>query len=93
LPFEEWEKTAGVGFSGDPLWSVQAYRRAQYAVDVHTHDRRSISQLVSARIELGPVVDERQALLIQIRRLLLTTLRNMRLSDPTAMLTDFRRKK
>jgi four helix bundle protein len=128
---------------GEPLWSVQAYRRAQYAVDVHTHDRRSISQLVSApafdqltraigsisaniaegysrssaadrarfysyalgstrealawyntlRIELGPVVDERQALLIQIRRLLLTTLRNMRLSDPTAMLTDFRRKK
>ncbi|HEY2849768.1 MAG TPA: four helix bundle protein [Gemmatimonadaceae bacterium] len=141
--FEEWEKAAGAGATGDPLWSIQAYRRAEYAVDTHTRDRQSNSQLATApafdqltralgsisaniaegysrssaadrarfysyalgstrealawyntlRIELGPLVDERQALLIQIRRLLLTTLRNMRVSDPTGMLTDFRRKK
>lgn len=141
--FEEWERAASAGASGDPLWSIQAYRRAQYVVDAHTHDRRSNPRLASApafdqltralgsisaniaegysrssvadrarfysyalgstrealtwyntlRIELGPVVDDRQALLIQIRRLLLTTLRNMRASDPTSMLTDFRRKR
>ena len=143
LPFADWEKAAGAGLSGDPLWSVQAYRIAQYSVECHTFDRRTNPRLVAApafgqltralgsiganiaegysrgsaadrarfydyalgstreaiswyntlHIELGPGVDDRRATLIQIRRLLLTTLRNSRLKDPTEMLNDFKRKK
>ena len=45
----------------------------------------------NVRLELGPVVEERNALLVQIRRLLLTTLRNSRAKDPTSMLRDSHR--
>ena len=143
VPFPVWEKSASEGVSGDPLWSVQSYRIALYAVECHTFDRRSNTRLSTAghleqltralgsiaaniaegysrptiadrlryygyalgstreaitwyntlKIELGTVVEERQSTLIQIRRLLLTTLRNARPSDPTSMLSDFRRKK
>ena len=143
LSFGDWEKAAGAKVSGDPLWSVQAYRIALYAMVCHTFDRRSnphlagaaaVDQLTRAlgsiganiaegysrasladrsrfygyalgstreaihwynslQIELETVVEDRQATLIQIRRLLLTTLRNARSQDPTAMLSDFKRKK
>jgi four helix bundle protein len=128
--------------TGDPLWSVQAYRIAMYAVDCHVFDRESNSQFSRAaaidqltralgsvaanlaegysrassadrlrfygyslgsahesiawyntlRRELGDVTDARQEKLIQIRRLLLTTLRRARPKDPTAMLRDFDKK-
>lgn len=140
-PFGDWEKTASAADSGDPLWSVQAYRIALYVIECHTFDRRSnsnfaraasIDQLTRAlgsiaaniaegysrasaadrvrfygyalgstreattwyknvRLELGPIVEDRNALLIQIRRLLLTTLRNSRAKDPTSMLRDSHR--
>jgi four helix bundle protein len=137
----EWERAVGVGVSGDPLWTVQAYRLSLYIIECHTFDRRSaagysaaptVDQLTRAlgsiaaniaegysrstsadrmrfygyalgstreaitwyntlRIELGSTVDERQALLIQVRRLLLTTLRRSRMKDPTPMLRDSER--
>jgi four helix bundle protein len=143
LEFADWERATEAGIAGDPLWSVQAYRIAQYIVECHTFDRRSNSRLAAApafdqltrslgsiganiaegysrgsaadrarfydyalgstreaiswyntlQIELGPIVDERRALLVQIRRLLLTTLRNSRQTDPTEKLSDFKRKK
>ena len=111
--------------TGDPLWTVQAYRLALYAIECHSFDRQAHRPLVHAptfdqltraigsvaaniaegysrssradqnrfyeyalgsareaitwydtiRIELGVLTDDRQATLIQIRRLLLTTLR------------------
>jgi hypothetical protein len=42
-------------------------------------------------VELGSTVDERQSALIQIRRLLLTTLRRSRSKDPSPMLRDSQR--
>jgi four helix bundle protein len=143
LLFNDWAKAAGAGVSGDPLWSVQAYRLALYAVECLTFDRRTNSRFAAApavdqltralgsiaahiaegysrgsvadrrqfygyalgstreaiawyntlHIELGAAVEDRQALLIQIRRLLLTTIRNSRPDDPTATLSDFHRKK
>jgi four helix bundle protein len=125
--------------TGDPLWSVQAYRISMYVVDCHASDRESnprltqaaaIDQLTRAlgsiaaniaegysrassaerlrfygyalgstreaitwyntlRAELGPVTESRQDSLVQIRRLLLTTLRRARTKDPTSMLRDF----
>ena len=135
---EEWERSVGLGISGDPLWSVQAYRLGLYAIDCHSFDRRSVPALASAasidqltralgsisanisegysrstaadrsrfyayalgstreaiawygtlRVELGATVDERLSALIQIRRLLLTTLRRSRTRDPAPMLRD-----
>jgi four helix bundle protein len=137
----EWEGSVGLGISGDPLWSVQAYRISLYAIDCHSFDRRSMPGLSSAasinqlaralgsiaanisegysrstaadrsrfyayalgstreaiawystlRVELGSTIDERQATLIQIRRLLLTTLRRSRSKDPSPMLRDSER--
>jgi four helix bundle protein len=121
----EWEKTVEEALTGDPLWTVQAYRIAMYAIDCHTFDRThnaallkapSLDQLsraigsVAANIaegysrfsgpdrvrfygyalgsareaiawygtlttELGAVAAERQAMLVQVRRLLLTVKR------------------
>jgi four helix bundle protein len=143
LSFDDWAKSAGAGVSRDPLWSVQSYRIALYAVECLTFDRRSNSRFAAApavdqltralgsiaahiaegysrgsiadrrqfygyalgstreaiawyntlHIELGPVVEDRQALLIQIRRLLVTTVRNSRPEDATAILSDRQRKK
>src|ERR1035437_8471946 len=44
----EWEGSVGLGISGDPLWSVQAYRISLYAIDCHSFDRRSMPGLSSA---------------------------------------------
>jgi four helix bundle protein len=136
--FADWERSVGIGISGDPLWSVQAYRISLYAIDCHSFDRRSVSRLSTAasidqltralgsiaanisegysrssaadrsrfyayalgstreaiawygtlRVELGSTIDERLSALIQVRRLLLTTLRRSRSKDPTSMLRD-----
>jgi four helix bundle protein len=51
--------------------------------------REAITWYNSLRTELGPVTDARQDSLLQIRRLLLTTLRRSRTKDPTSMLRDF----
>jgi four helix bundle protein len=50
--------------------------------------RESIAWYDTLRIELGGLVDERQAVLIQVRRLLLTTLRNIRPEGATIKLRD-----
>jgi four helix bundle protein len=139
--FQDWERTIGLGISGDPLWTVQAYRLSLYAIDSHTYDRCEVPALASAasidqltralgsiaanisegysrssladrsrfygyalgstreaiawynsvRVELGSNVVGRQDTLIQIRRLLLTTLRRSRSKDPTPMLRDSER--
>ena len=128
--------------TGDPLWSVQAYRLASYAIECHTFDRQTNRQLSRAatvdqltqaigsiaaniaegysrpspadqnrfygyalgaareaiawydtlRIELGAPADDRQATLIQIRRLLLTTLRNSRSDDALAAMSHSTRR-
>ena len=138
VPFREWERIAGAPRTGDPLWSVQAFRIALYATECHTFDRRVNAQLAKAaalnqltralgsiaaniaegysrssiadrtrfygyalgsareaiawydtlRIELGGLVDQRQETLIQVRRLLLTTLRNARPDRAGAALRD-----
>ena len=143
LSFSDWAKAADAGVSGDPLWSVQSYRIALYAVECLTFDRRSNSRFATApavdqltravgsiaahiaegysrgsiadrrqfygyalgstreaiawyntlRIELGSVVEDRQASLIQIRRLLITPVRNSRSDDSTAILSDINQKK
>ena len=143
LPLNEWAEAARAEVAGDPLWSVQSYRIALYAVECLTFDRRSNSHFAGApavdqltralgsiavhiaegysrgsiadrrqfygyalgstreaiawyntlHIELGPIVEERQALLIQIRRLLITTVRNSRPDDSTEILSDINRKK
>ena len=137
--FAEWESTVGQGMTGDPLWSVQAYRISMYLIECHSFDRESnarfsnaaaIDQLTRSlgsiaanlaegysrassadrlrfygyalgsaresitwyntlRSELGPATESRQEKLVQVRRLLLTTLRRARTKDPTAMLRDF----
>ena len=51
--------------------------------------REAITWYNTLRTELGPVTEVRQDLLVQIRRLLLTTLRRSRTKDPTSMLRDF----
>lgn len=128
LAFVEWAKRADEARTGDPLWTVQAYRLGLYAIECHTFDRRANTKLgraaaldqltravgsISAniaegysrasvadrlrfyeyalgstreaiawydtlQIELGDTLTVRQAILVQIRRLLLTTLRNSR---------------
>jgi four helix bundle protein len=142
-PFRDWEGAADDVRSGDPLWSVQAYRLSLYAIACHTSDRRgnaplrnaaALDQLTRAlgsiaaniaegysrasgadrarfygyalgstreaiawydtlRIELGARAPERQAVLAQVRRLLLTTLRNMRPPGAIASLRDAPRKR
>ena len=128
LAFVEWAKRADEARTGDPLWTLQAYRLGLYAIECHTFDRRANTKLgraaaldqltravgsISAniaegysrasvadrlrfyeyalgstreaiawydtlQIELGDTLTVRQATLVQIRRLLLTTLRNSR---------------
>jgi four helix bundle protein len=128
--------------TGDPLWSVQAYRLASYAIECHTFDRQTnrqffrgttVDQLTQAigsiaaniaegysrpslgdqnrfygyalgsareaiawydtlRIELGALADDRQTTLIQIRRLLLTMLRNSRSGDARAAMSNSTRR-
>ena len=51
--------------------------------------REAITWYNTLRAELGPVAESRQDSLVQIRRLLLTTLRRARTKDPTSMLRDF----
>jgi four helix bundle protein len=135
--FVEWVAAMDAARTGNPLWSVQAYRLASYAIECHTFDRRTnrplskaitVDQLTQAvgsiaaniaegysrpspadqnrfygyalgsareaiawydilRIELGALADDRQATLIQIRRLLLTTLRNSRSNDALAAMS------
>jgi hypothetical protein len=46
--FEEWKRSIGLGISGDPLWTVQAYRLSLYAIDCHSFDRRSVAGLQTA---------------------------------------------
>ena len=137
-PFGEWVERAAGARTGDPLWTVQAYRLSLYAVECHTFDRRSNARLrraaaldqltravgsISAnlaegysrssaadrsrfygyalgstreaiawydtlRIELGALIDQRQSILIQIRRLLLTTLRKARPEGTHGSLRD-----
>jgi four helix bundle protein len=132
VSFAEWERRADDARTGDPLWSMQAYRLSMYALDSHTFDRRSNSRLIKApavdqltraigsvsaniaegysrgsisdrsrfygyalgsareaivwydglRIELGDITDVRQGILIQIRRLLLATLKKLRPTTP-----------
>ncbi|HEY2829879.1 MAG TPA: four helix bundle protein [Thermoanaerobaculia bacterium] len=126
LPFADWVVARDGSRTGDPLWSVQAYRLASYAIACHYFDRQArpglakaanLDQLTRAigsiaanigegysrpsmpdqsrfyayalgstreaidwydvfRLEVGDAADDRQAILIQIRRLLLTMLRN-----------------
>jgi four helix bundle protein len=137
-PFGEWVKGADKSRSGDPLWSVQAYRISLYAIECHTLDRREHAELgkaaaldqltravgsISANIaegysrssvadrarfygyalgstreaiawydslkfELGGLTEVRQATLTQIRRLLLTTLRNARPEGVVSTMRD-----
>ena len=141
-PFSQWVTGADRSRSGDPLWSVQAYRFSLYAVDCHTFDRRANAELRKAaaldqltravgsisaniaegysrssiadrtrfygyalgstreaiawydslKIELGDRVEDRLAILIQIRRLLLTTLRNARPEGTVVAMRDSLRK-
>jgi four helix bundle protein len=128
LPFTEWVATVSEAITGDPLWAMQAYRLAMYAIDCHSADRRVSANLMRAsaldqatraigsvaaniaegysrssladrnrfygyalgstreaiswydtlRVELGELSTERQSTLIQVRRLLLTTLKRTR---------------
>lgn len=48
LDFTEWLAAADNSRTGDPLWSVQAYRLALYAIDSHTFDRRVNPRLAKA---------------------------------------------
>ena len=138
LDFSEWAQRADEARTGDPLWSVQAYRLGLYAIECHTFDRRENTQLGKAaaldqltralgsiaaniaegysrstladrvrfygyalgstreaiawydtlRIELGDLINDRQATLIQVRRLLLTTLRRTRPEGPSVNFRD-----
>jgi four helix bundle protein len=136
--FADWVARANESRTGDPLWSVQAYRLAVYAVECHTADRLAITALANApafdqltraigsiaaniaegysrssiadrnrfygyalgsareaiawydtlRIELGELASARQSTLVQVRRLLLTTLRRGRSNSTLAALSD-----
>ena len=46
--FTDWVAKADESRTGDPLWSVQAYRLAVYAVECHTADRLAITALANA---------------------------------------------
>ncbi len=141
--FTAWVATRDSSRTGDPLWSVQAYRLASYAIECHNFDRQTnrkfstattVGQLTQAigsvtaniaegysratlpdqnrsygyalgsareaiewydslRFELGEVADDRQATLIQVRRLLLTMLRNSKSEDERAAMSHARRRR
>ena len=40
-PFAEWEQLARVAVVGDPIWTVQAFRLATYAVQANRVDREN----------------------------------------------------
>lgn len=136
--FTDWVAKANESRTGDPLWSVQAYRLAVYEVECHTADRLAIAALANApafdqltraigsiaaniaegysrssisdrnrfygyalgsareaivwydtlRIELGELASARQSTLVQVRRLLLTTLKRGRSDSALAALSD-----
>ena len=46
--FAEWVASADDSRTGDPLWSVQAYRLGLYAVECHIADRRTTTALANA---------------------------------------------
>ena len=46
--FVEWVGTRDPVRTGDPLWAVQAYRLASYAVHCHTFDRQANGSLAKA---------------------------------------------
>ena len=140
--FVEWVAGRDSARTGDPIWSVQAYRLASYAIACHNFDRQTnrklstattVGQLTQAigsvaaniaegysratfpdqnrsygyalgsareaiewydslRVELGALADDRPATLIQVRRLLLTMLRNSRSEDELAAMSHARRR-
>ena len=141
-PFAEWVTASDESLTGDPLWSVQAYRLGMYAIACHSADRRAVTALATSaaldqitraigsvaaniaegysrssitdrnrfygyalgsareaiawydtvRVEIGDLATERQATLIQVRRLLLTTLRRARSESALAAFSDPTRK-
>jgi four helix bundle protein len=140
--FAEWVAAADDALTGDPLWSMQAYRLGMYAIDCHTADRRAVAALANApaldqvtraigsvaaniaegysrssvadrnrfygyalgsareaiawydtlRSEIGEVATERQATLIQVRRLMLTILRRSREQSALSAISDSTRR-
>jgi four helix bundle protein len=134
-PFEIWERDPNGSRAGDPLWTVQAYRLAMYAIESHALDalrvpgvakaatfdqltraigsiaanlaegysrasaldrrrfysyalgsaREAIAWYDTMTIELGPIAQQRQGPLVQIRRLLLTTLRRTQPGGTSSM--------
>ncbi|MFI5231983.1 MAG: four helix bundle protein [Gemmatimonadales bacterium] len=140
--FAEWVAAADDTWTGDPLWSMQAYRLGMYAIVCYNRDRESFPALAKApafdqatraigsvaaniaegysrsgladrnrfygyalgsareaiawydtlRPEIGDTATERQATLIQVRRLLLTILRLGRAASPLSSLSDPSRK-
>jgi four helix bundle protein len=142
LPIAEWDEQVDDIHTGDPLWTVQAYRMSVYAIACHTFDRvhspavtkapafdqmtralgsiaaniaegysrssiadrirfygyalgstrESIAWYDTLTAELGETVVHRQQILVQIRRLLLTTVRNARPDTSTRSMSDIRRR-
>jgi len=101
MGFVEWAGKADLTRTGDPLWSVQAYRniaegysrssladRNRFYGYALGSTREAIAWYDTVRIELGERVDDRQATLIQVRRLLLTTLRKTRPDGASAIFRD-----
>jgi hypothetical protein len=77
--FGEWALGAHNARVGDPLWTVR------YAL---ASTREAIDWYDSLTIALGNVVNERQNILVQIRRLLLTMLRRARPDTPDRSMHD-----
>src|SRR6266481_4702739 len=48
LMFAEWVTTVSEAITGDPLWAMQSYRLAIYAIDCHNADRRAFASLKKA---------------------------------------------
>jgi four helix bundle protein len=141
--FSEWVSGVHPAITSDPMWSMQAYRLAMYAIVCHNADRAALERMAGApaldqatraigsvaaniaegysrtsikdrsqfysyalgsareaiawydslRSEIGELVTERQATLIQIRRLLLTILRRGRAESALRALSDPSRRK
>jgi len=139
IAFDDWVNEASTARTGDPLWTVRAYRLGLYAIACHSFDRQTNQRLghaaaldqvtraigsISANIaegysrstpldrvrfytyalgstreaigwyetlrpELGSATDHRQGILIQIRRLLLTTIKRSRPQGADFNLRDF----
>jgi four helix bundle protein len=141
--FAEWVAAADDVLTGDPLWSMQAYRLGMYAIVCHNRDRKSFPSLANSpaldqvtraigsvaaniaegysrsgladrnrfygyalgsareaiawydtiRSEIGEVATDRQATLIQVRRIMLTILRRNRSESALSALSDPARKR